>query len=90
MIQAERFAGRSQPSRQNAHHLERKERRLADQKQKLFFGNRNQLDVGDGNCGSTSWRIVDQRHLAENAVGVQFGKGTIAEANPDLSALDDE
>ena len=86
---SERFAGRPEPSCQDAHHLEREKRRLADQKQKLLFRDRDQLDIGLRHRGRAARRVVDQRHLAEDLIGRQFGQFAIARQDGDRAALDD-
>src|ERR1700747_2337697 len=87
---AERLVRRPQPLGQHAHDLEGEIRGLADQKQKLLFGHRPQLDAGDRRRGRAARLIIDQRHLAEDAVRSKFGDRPVADLDSNLTALDHE
>ncbi len=64
--------------------------RPADQEQKLFLADGNELDVGRRDRGGAARRVIDQRHLAEYAAFRQGIEQAVAEADFDGSALDDE
>jgi hypothetical protein len=54
-----------------------------------FLRNWDERDIGFGNRGGAAWRRIDQSHFAENVVGLERRKQTVAELNLDLSTLDD-
>ena len=63
---------------------------MTNEKQKLLFGNRDQLDIRYGNGGCAPRLIVDQRHLAENTVRWQLADGPVADLDAYLALPDDE
>jgi hypothetical protein len=80
----------AQPRGEHAHDLQGEVRRLADQKQELLLGHRDQFHVAEGNRRGATRLVVDQRHLAEDRVGPKLGDGPVADLDPDLATLDDE
>src|SRR5208283_373256 len=61
-----------------------------DQEEELLFLNRRHGDVGQGDDCGAARTVVDQRHLAENAVLAESFEATIVAPDLDLSAHDDK
>ena len=71
---------------QNAHHPQREQRHVLDQEEELLFLDRRYSDVSQGDDGGAARALVDQRHLAKNAVPAQGFQATAAAPDLDLSA----
>ena len=68
---SDRFVLFSQSHGENAHHPEREERRVPHQEEKLLFPDRGYGAVGQGDDGRTARTVVNEGHLAKNAVLAQ-------------------
>jgi hypothetical protein len=63
---------------------------MLDEEQELLFLDRRRRDVGQGNDGGAARIVVDQRHLAEDAVLAKGLEETIAAPDLHLAAHDDK